>query len=84
MANIRETQGEEYELFRLIRAEQYRREPHILLETIRALSLGEVTLDVSSFGREVSKAGGRECDPGGYGGLCLDRRVEDSLRRGRI
>ena len=81
LAEIRQSQGEEYELFRLIRSEQYRREPYLLLETLRSLSLGETTLDVASAGKEVSLAGAENYDPHGYGGLCLDQRIEEAMQR---
>ena len=81
LSGIRRGQGEEYELFRLIRSEQYRREPYLLLETLRALSLGEIFLDVASAGAEVSLAARHRYDPFGYGGLCLDQRIEDGMRR---
>ena len=79
---IRAREGEEYELFRLIRAEQYSREPYLLLETLRSLSLGEIRLDVASIGQEVSLAEGQHSDPFGYGGLCLDERIREAILRG--
>lgn len=82
LSELRHRFGEEYDLFRLIRAEQYRREPYLLLETLRALSLGEIALDVASVGNEVSVAAGQSHDPLGYGGLCLDPRVEEAMSRG--
>ena len=81
LADIKERQGEEYELFRLIRSGQYRREPYLLLETLRSLSLGEISLDVASVGNEATVAAGKASDPHGYGGLCLDQRIEDAIRR---
>lgn len=81
LADIRNGQGEDYELFRRIRAEQYRLEPHLLLETLRALSNSDVTLDVGSVGSEVSIASGRGYDPNGYDGLCLTPQIEEALKR---
>ena len=81
LSEIRQRFGEEYDLFKLIRAEQYRREPYLLLETLRSLSLGEVALDLASVGEEVSVSAGRVFDPHGYGGLCLDRRIEETMSR---
>lgn len=81
-ANIRAEHGEDYELFRLIRAEQYAREPFLLLETLRSLSRGEISLDVSMPGNEVTVAESESCDPESYGGLCLNGRIEEGLRRG--
>ena len=76
---LRKEPGEDLELFRLIRFEQYRREPHLLLETLRAISSGEVKLNVAAVGAEVVEETNFADDPGGYGGLCLDRRIEDAL-----
>ena len=81
LADIKRNAGEEFELFRLIRAEQYSREPYLLLETLRSLSLAEVTLDAGSPGKEVSLAEPQPDDPFGYGGLCLDRPIAEAMRR---
>ena len=81
LSGLRQRFGEEYDLFRLIRSEQYRREPYLLLETLRSLSAGEVALDVASVGREVSFPAERPFDPRGYGGLCLDPRIEEAMGR---
>lgn len=81
IAEIKEKFGEGFDLFRLIRSEQYSREPYLLLETLRSLSLGEVALDVASVGEEVSVAAERAFDPRGYGGLCLDPRIEEAMNR---
>ena len=77
VAEIKEQQGEDYELFRQIRAAQYRREPYLLLETLRALSNGAIALEsglVEVTGDEVSSSG----DP--FGGLCLDGQIEEAMR----
>jgi hypothetical protein len=81
LPEIKERHGEDYELFRLIRAEQYRREPYLLLETLRAISRGEIILDVTSPGSEVLMAEGMQYDPDGFGGLCLDRQIEEAIKR---
>lgn len=78
---LREAPGEDLELFRRIRTEQYRREPYLLLETLRAIASGEILLDVAAVGGEVSVADGSACDPGGYGGLCLDQRIGEAMQR---
>ena len=78
-ATMRAEQGEDYGLFRLIRAEQYAREPYLLLETLRAIGLGEVTLDVSMPGSEVTIEETAAHDPQSYGGLCLDDRIEAAM-----
>ena len=42
VAQVRREEGEENELFRLIRAEGYRREPYLLLATLQAVADGRV------------------------------------------
>ena len=79
VAEVKEQQGEDYGLFRQIRAEQYRREPYLLLETLRALSNGAIALEsglveVTGTGDEVNSSG----DP--FGGLCLDGQIEEAMR----
>ena len=84
MADVRAEDGEDFELFRMIRAAQYRREPYLLLETLRSLSRGEILLDVGRPGNEVDVAPGSGSHPDVYGGLCLDQRIEESMRRGGL
>ena len=81
VSEIKGRVGEDFELFQLIRAEQFQREPYLLLETMRALSRRDIVLDVASVGDEVSIAKGRQFDPYGYGGLCLDEKIEDAIRQ---
>jgi len=81
LPDIRRKLGEEFELFRLIRSEQYSREPYLLLETLRSLSEGQIILDVTSEGNEVSPAETTYHDPLGYGGLCLDRPISEAMGR---
>lgn len=73
---VKRTLGEEYPLFRLVRREQYAREPYLLLETLRALSLGDVRV---SEGVVTNAAG--EPFGGVYPGLCLDRQIEEAMTR---
>ena len=77
---IKKAQGEGYELFRLIRAAQYRREPYLLQETLRAISKGSVVL--SEIGGVESRY--ENPDPEGFGGLCLNREVEEAMSRDGI
>ena len=78
---IRATEGEDYKLFRLIREEQFRREPYLLLETVRAVSCREVAICGVGPGREPTVSVAAGLDPAGYGGLCLDERVEGLMNR---
>ncbi len=79
--DIRDEDGEEFGLFRLIRGEQYRREPFLLLETLRALSLDEINLDVTTPGREVTISGALRRGGDDFLGLCLDERIEGAMKR---
>ncbi len=79
-AEIKSGLGEDYELFRLIRAMQYSREPYLLLETLRALSRGDIALDSG----KVRIAGGGAYSQR-FGGLCLDASVRETmLKEGAI
>ncbi len=75
VGEIRAREGEDYGLFRGIRAAQYRREPYLLLETLRAVSAGELSLD----GGRVTVVGGGGGDMLGYGGVCMDGRVDRAM-----
>jgi folate-dependent phosphoribosylglycinamide formyltransferase PurN len=78
VAEVKEQQGEDYGLFQQIRAAQYRREPYLLLETLRALSNGAIALE--SGLAAVTRAGvSGSGDP--FGGLCLDGQIEEAMRR---
>ena len=70
---LKEEYGEELPLFRIIRQEEYRREPHLLAATLRALASGWVKIQE----REVLDAQGNE-----IGGLDLTQEVEQTLERG--
>ncbi len=77
--DVRNEQGEDCELFRRIREAQYRREPYLLLETLRALSEGQVALDVGKGGAEVTVNDSPRRDRGLYCGLCLNQEVEKAM-----
>ena len=76
-SEVKAEQGEDYELFRLIRAMQYSREPYLLLETLRALSRGDIALD----GGEARISGKGGTDSEGFGGLSLDASIEEAMLR---
>ena len=75
VAEVRAEHDEDYELFRLIRARQYSREPYLLLETLRALSRGDIALEDG----EVRISGESETDPQQFGGLCLDASIGEAM-----
>lgn len=74
--DVREQDGEENALFQLIRAEGYRREPYLLLETLRAVAQGKVMVRPG----EALDAEGRplaESQPAGY---ALTDEIEAAMR----
>ena len=76
LKSVKETQGEEFPLFQAIRQAEYRREPYLLFETLRAVSQGRVLIEGEAglYPNDISdeKAGGRH-------GLCLDAEVEQAM-----
>ena len=70
ISDLKSTQGEELALFRLIRQEEYRREPYLLAATVTALAKGDINVSkglvLDSSGNPVE-------------GLCLDRSIEEAL-----
>ena len=77
-AEVKAKEGEDAELFRKIRAAQYQREPYLLMETLRALSNGDIILNGGRV--ELKRVVGSNLhDP--YGALRLDDRVEEAMQR---
>ena len=76
LERIKNTEGEEFALFRAIREEQYRREPYLLFETLRAVSQGEVAVR----GGQVLDAAGAPLSQSWPNGLCLDRQIAEAMR----
>ena len=72
---IKATQGEEYPLFRQIRQAEYRREPYLVLETLRAVAGGRVAID----GGTVRDALGRPLASSAPAGLCLDGEIDRAM-----
>jgi hypothetical protein len=73
---VKETQGEEFPLFQVIRQAEYRREPYLLFETLRAVSQGRVLIEDGA----VLQRGQTESDISGrLLGLCLDAEVERAM-----
>ncbi len=77
LAIVKANRGEGYPLFQMIRREQYAREPYLLLETLRALSEGDITVDDGV----VRDARGAVLTGPPYPGICLDRQIEESMKR---
>ncbi len=76
LKSVKETRGEEFPLFQAIRRAEYRREPYLLFETLRAVSQGRVSIEgeavLYTSGITDEKADGRH-------GLCLDAEVEQAM-----
>ena len=68
---LKATSGEELPLFKLIRQEEYRREPHLLAESIKAVARGVVRIQ-----------GGNVLDSKGnvIQGHCLNSEIEAALK----
>ena len=73
LAALKASQGQELPLFRMIRQEEYRREPYLLVSTLNALASGAVKVE----GRQVLDNLGRPLR-----GLCMDSEIEETLRSG--
>ncbi len=69
LEKIKKTQGEDYPLFQMIRQAEYRKEPYLLSETLRAVAEGKVLIKdgqvLDSLGRPLAAAspGGLRLDP---------------------
>ncbi|MYC30762.1 MAG: phosphoglycerate transporter [Chloroflexi bacterium] len=75
LEEIRSSQGEEFGLFKQIREAEFRREPYLILESLRAVSEGKVRIENGRvFNREgVSLAS--MVPPG----LCLDAEIDEAM-----
>ena len=80
LEQIKSAQGEGHPLFQLIRQEQYRREPFLVFETIRELSLGSFSI----HGDAVLDAQRKPLSGTAPHGVCLDRQVEESMARDAV
>ena len=74
-AQVRAEQGEENGLFRLIRAAGYRREPYLLLETLRAVDDGRLTVRPG----EAMDGSGNPLADALPGGLALTGEIEAAI-----
>ena len=72
---VKSSPGEAYPLFQLIRQAEYRREPYLLLETLRALAEGHLAIR----GFEVLDSSGQPLTRSAPGGLCLDSDIERAM-----
>jgi hypothetical protein len=71
----KESWGEEFPLFQLIRASEYQKEPYLLLETLRAVSAGRVLV-----GQGDSDGASRQnLATTGARGLNLDAEIRQAM-----
>ena len=75
LGEVRETRGEELPLFRQIRQAQYRREPYLIFETLRAVADGRLEI---KDGRVLDIRGNPVSTPAAPG-LCLDAEIDRAL-----
>lgn len=77
LGQVKESQGEDHPLFQLIRQAEYRKEPYLLSETLRAVADGKVQIkDV-----QVLDPSGRPLAASLPGGLRLDPEIDRAIER---
>ena len=72
---VRATEGEDFPLFQKIRQAQYRREPYLILETLRAVAEGRVTVKNG----ELQIADGQPLSRDNPQGICLDGEITQAM-----
>ena len=72
---VKSSKGEDYPLFQQIRQAEYRREPYLLLETLRALADGHLAIR----GLDVLDGKGQSLTRSLPHGLCLDPAIEKAM-----
>jgi phosphoribosylglycinamide formyltransferase 1 len=75
LAQIKAAQGEEFPLFQIIRQAEYQREPYLLLETLRAMSDGKITVKDG----QVLDWSGQLLSMTIPKGLCLDLEIDRAM-----
>ena len=75
LEELKNAEGEHLPLFRAIRSKQYKREPYLLFETLRAVSQGEIRI----AGGQVLDASGAPISDIMPNGLCLDRQIAEAM-----
>ena len=75
LEELQSTRGEELPLFQQIRQAQYRREPYLIFETLRAVAGGRIVL----AGSRVLDQQGCPIAASGTPGLCLDEEIDQAM-----
>lgn len=78
VAELHAAEGEDHPLFQLIRAEGYRREPHLILETLRAVADGRLRVKPST----ALDSSGNPLELTHPAGLPLTNHIEAALTEG--
>ena len=72
---VKQNEGEDLPLFQLIRGEQYKREPYLLFETLRAVTNGQIKIS----GCRILDESGEDPSQIMPVGLCLDRQISKAM-----
>ena len=72
---VRETMGEDFPLFQQIRQAEYRREPYLILETLRAVAEGKVQVKDGQALNALGVPLASTVPPG----LCLDEEIDRAM-----
>ena len=75
LETVKKNEKEDLALFQAIRREQYKREPYLLFETLRAVSQGEIKIAEG----EVLDASGARLSQTMPHGICLDQRIAEAI-----
>ena len=80
LEEVRSTRGEELPLFQQIRQVQYRREPYLILETLRALADGRIIIRDGMVLDQEGNSLLATTQPG----LCLDEELERAIKEDEV
>ena len=72
---IRSSQGEEFDLFKRIREAEFRKEPFLIVETLRAVSEGKVMVENGQVRNREGMSLSSMVPPG----LCLDHEIDEAM-----
>ena len=78
LAQVKATQGEQLPLFQQIRQAEYRREPYLLVETLRAIAAGHIVIRKG----EILYRRDRPAASTSARGLCLDEEIDQAMAWG--
>jgi phosphoribosylglycinamide formyltransferase-1 len=76
LSRIKAQEGENFQLFQLIRQAEYQREPYLLLETLRAVADGRVLARESQESGQLLDQQGK---PLPLKGICLDQEIDHAM-----